>query len=90
MYTTWLLNGLDSDYDSFRMMLSNNQKAEQAKGTKTEPEFDSILEQILSLDTQKNTSESRSMKTASKEAKKSAGTTVIPCPYCEKGGHILL
>ena len=56
MYTTWLLNGLDSDYDSFRMMLTNNQKAEQAKGTKTEPEFDSILEQTLSLDTQKKTS----------------------------------
>ena len=70
------------------MMLTNNRKAEQAKGTKTQPEFDSILEQILSLDTQKKTSESRSMKTASKETKKSAVTTIFPCPYCRKGGHI--
>lgn len=91
MYTTWLLNGLDSDYDSFRMMLTNNRKADQAKGIKTEPDFDSILEQILNLDTQKKkVSESRSMKSASKatETKKSTGPSHPPCPYCNKGGHI--
>ena len=53
MYTTWFLNGLDSEYDSFRMKLTNNRKADQAKGTKKKPEFDSILERVLSLDTQK-------------------------------------
>ena len=90
MYTTWLLNGLDSDYDSFRMMLTNNRKAEQAKGIKTEPDFDTILEQILNLDTQKKVSKSRSMKSASKaaESKKSTGNSNHPCPYCSKGGHI--
>ncbi len=51
MYTTWLLNGLDSGYDSFRMMLTNNRKADQARGSKTELDFDSILEQILNLAT---------------------------------------
>lgn len=35
------------------MMLTNNRKADEAKGVKTEPEFESILEQVLSLDTQK-------------------------------------
>ena len=59
MYTTWLLNGLDSGYDSFRMMLSNNRKADQARGSKSELDFDSILEQILNLDTQKKVSEKR-------------------------------
>ena len=66
MFTTWLLQGLTSEYDSFRMMLNYNRKAAQAKGKKTEPDFDSILEQILNLDTQKKTSEARSMKSALK------------------------
>ena len=34
MYTTWFLHGLSSEYDSFRMMLTNNRKAAQAKGGK--------------------------------------------------------
>lgn len=51
MFTTWLLYGLDSEYDSFRMMLNNSRKAKQAKGTKSNPKFDVILEQILNLDT---------------------------------------
>lgn len=46
MFTTWLLHGLDSEYDSFRMMLNNSRKADQAKGVKFEPGFDFILEQI--------------------------------------------
>lgn len=64
MFTSWPLHGLTSEYDSFRMMLNNNRKAAQAKGEKTEPDFDSILEQILNLNTQKKTSEARSMKSA--------------------------
>lgn len=92
LYTTWPLRGLSSEYDSFRMMLTNNRKAAQAKGDKDAkhvPDFDSILEQILSLDTQKKSSESRSMKSSSKpnEAKKSTGTTQDAYPYCNKGGH---
>ena len=90
MYTTWLLNALDSNYDSFQIMLTNNRKADQARGTKTELSFDSILEQILNLDTQKKVSKSRSMKSASKaiETKKSTDHSHPPCLYYNKGGHI--
>lgn len=89
MYMSWFLHGLDSEYDSFRMMLTNNRKAEQAKETKTEPDFDSIFEQVLSLDTQKKTNASRSMKTAAKgnESKKPSIALTISCPYCSKGDH---
>lgn len=92
MYTSWFLHGLSSKYDSFRMMLTNNRKAAQAKGGKEatfEPDFDSILEQILNLDTQNKSSESRFMKSSSKpnESKKSAGPTPDACPYCNKGGQ---
>ena len=58
----WFLHSLSSEYDSFRMMLTNNRKADQAKVAQTEPEFDSILEQVLSLDTKKKVSKPRSMK----------------------------
>ena len=90
MYITGLLNGLDSDYDSFRMMFTNNQKADQTKSTKTKPDFNSILEQILNLDMQKKVSKSRLMKNASKttETKKLTGHFHPLCPYCSKGGHI--
>ena len=90
MFTTWLLHGLSSKYDSFRMMLNNNRKAsEQSQKTKVEPDFDSILEQILNLDTQKKTSEARSMKSAlkPKEKKKSSTEPSDLCPYCARPGH---
>ncbi len=87
MFTTWLLHGLDSEYDSFRMMLNNSRKAKQARGVKTEPEFDFILEQILNLDTQRKTSEARFMKSSSKpkDKKKDPGDL---CPYCLRPYHI--
>ncbi len=89
MYTTWFLHSLNSEYDSFRMMLTNNRKADKAKGAKTELEFDSILEQVLSLDIQKKVSESQSVKSASKvtEAKKTPSSSTLSCPYCKKSGH---
>ena len=89
MYIMWFLHDLCSEYDSFRMMLTNNRKADQAKRVKTKPEFDSILEQVFSLDTQKKVSESRSMKSASKakEAKKTPSSSTPSCPYCKKSGH---
>ena len=70
-------------------MLTNDKKADQAKGAKTEPEFDSIFEQVLSLDIQKKVSESRSIKSASKakEAKKTPSFSTLSCPYCKKSGH---
>lgn len=64
-------------------MLTNNKKADQAEGAKTEP-------LSLSLDTQKNVNESRSMKSASKatEAKKTPSSSTLSCPYRKKSGHI--
>lgn len=87
MFTTWLLHGLDSEYDSFRMMLNNSRKAEQFKGTKSDPGFDFILEQILNLDTQRKSTEARSIKSYSKpkDRKKDPGDL---CPYCSRPGHV--
>lgn len=70
-------------------MLNNNQRAKQAKGQKIEPDFDSILEQILNFDTQKKASEARSMKSASKprEKKRSSAEPFSLCLYCSKPGH---
>lgn len=64
------------------MILNINRKAEQAKGYKTKPDFDSILEQILNLDTQKKASKARSMKSAFKPKKKikSSIEPLDPCP----------
>ena len=73
------------------MMLNNNRKAsKQSQKTKIEPDFDSILEQILNLDTQKKTSEARSMKSAlkPKEKKKSSTEPSDLCPYCTRPGHL--
>ena len=71
------------------MMLINNRKESLAKNAKTEPEFDSILEQVPSLDTQKKVSKSRSMKSTSnaKEAKKTPSSSTLSCPYQKKSGH---
>ena len=69
------------------MILNNSRKANQAKGLKTEPRFDFILEQIFNLDSQHKTSEARSMKSSSqpKDRKKNPGDL---CPYCSRPGHI--
>ena len=71
-------------------MLTNNQKADQTKSTKSKPDFNSILEQILNLGTQKKVSKSRSIKSAFKaiETKKSTDYSYPPCPYYSKNGHI--
>lgn len=89
MYNTWFLHDHSSKYDSFHMIFKNNRKANQAKSTKTEPELDSILEQVLSLDTQKQVSKSWSMKSTSKatEAKKSSSSSMLSCPYYKKSSH---
>lgn len=87
IFTTWLLHGPDSEYDSLRMMLNNSQKAEQVKSTKSDPGFDFILEQILNLDTQRKSTEARSIKSYSKpkNRKKDPGDL---CPYCSRPGHV--
>lgn len=66
------------------MMLNNSRKAEQAKGVKTEPGFDFILKQFLNLDTQRKSSEARSMKSSSKpkDKKKDPGDLCLKArPY---------
>ena len=91
MFTTWLFHGLGPEYDSFQMMLNNNQTtSEQSQKTKIKSDFDSILEQILNLDKQKKTSEARSMKSAfkPKEKKKSGTESLDLCPYCTRPGHL--
>lgn len=89
MFTTWLFHNLTLEYNSFQMMLNNNQKAQQAKKQKTKPDFDFILEQILNLNIQKKTSEVQSMKLASKPRKKKKSNTepLSLCPYYFKPGH---
>lgn len=69
---------------ALRMMDTNHRKADQA--IKAEPVFESILEQVLSLDTRKKVGESRSMKSASKaiEANKKLSSSTLSCLYCKK------
>lgn len=71
------------------MMLNNNRKAAQAKGEKTEPDFGSILERILNLDTQKKTSEARSMMSAlrPREREKPSTESSEICPYSSRPGQ---
>ena len=73
-------------------MLINNRKAEQAKGTKTELYFGSILDQILNLDTQKKVSESRLMKSVSTatDPKKSTSHSHPSAPTSQAGISILV
>ena len=68
-------------------MLNNSHKAEQAKGVKTDPGFDFILEQILSLDTQRKRSEDRSIKSSFKPKDKKKNLRDL-FPYCSRPGHI--
>ncbi len=87
MFTTGLLHGLVSEYDFFRTILNNSRKAEQAKGVKTEPGFDFILEQILNLETQRKGSEARSMKSSSKLKDKKKDPRDL-CHYYSRPDHI--
>lgn len=70
-------------------MLNNNWKTSQAKEKKTEPDFHSILEQILNLDIQKKTNKTKSMKSALKvlKKKKLSMESLKICPYCSRPGH---
>ena len=49
IYRTWLLHGLSSEYNGFKMMLTNNQRTNKSEGDKKELDFDSVLEQLLSI-----------------------------------------
>lgn len=73
-------------------MLTYNWKVIQSKVGKDaifEPDFDSILEQILNLDIEKNLSKSWSMKSLCKlnENKKLAGPTLDTYFYCNKSSY---
>lgn len=68
-------------------MLNNSCKVKQAKRLKTDPGFDSILEQILNLDSQCKTSEARFMKSLSQSKDRKKHSRDL-CPYCSRPGHI--
>ena len=72
------------------MILTNNWKAYQATVSKTEVDFNSILEQILNLYTQKKVSKSKSMKNTFKaiKTKKSTSQPYPPCLYYSKNRDI--
>lgn len=83
---TWHLQSLDSEYDSFHMMLNKSYMAKQAKEIKPEPEFDFILKQILNLDTQCKSSETRFMNSClqPKDRNKDPGDLYL---YCSRPGQ---
>lgn len=88
-YTSQFLNSFDSERDFFQMMLMNNQKGKQAKVIKSKSDLNSILEQVLSLDTENKISEFRSLKTAAKEneLKKASIAPTISGLYSSKKDH---
>lgn len=89
MFITWLFHSLILEYNSFSIMLNNNRKAKQAKKQKTEPDFGSILEQILNLNTQKKTNKAQLMKSASKPRKKQKSSTKPSSPVTLKKNAII-
>lgn len=70
-------------------MLTKKRKVDQVKSTKDESKFDSILDQVLSLNTQNKVGKSRSMKNISKakEAEKTLSPSTISCPYWNESSH---
>lgn len=84
-----LLNGLITKYNLFWIILTKNHKANQVKGQKIELDFNSILEQILSLDTQKKASKTWSIQSTSKpkKRKKVSLQSLTLCLYYSKPGH---
>ena len=89
IYTTWLLHGLSSEYNGFKMMLANNQRANESEGDKRELDFDSVLEQLLSMSKDSpSPHDSRSLKTSAPKPKdKGKSHSNETCSYCSKPGH---
>ncbi len=89
IYTRWLLHGLSSKYNGFKMMLNNNQRATESEGGKKELDFDSALEQLLSLSKDLPTrNDPRLLKTfAAKSKDKCKSSSNETCSYCSKPGH---
>ncbi len=87
IFTIWVLHGLDSEYDFFRIMLNNSRKAEQANRVKSEPGFDFILRQILNLDTQRKSLVARPMKSSLQPKNRKKNIEDL-CLYCSKPVYI--
>ncbi len=89
IYTTWLLHGLSFEYNVFKMMLNNNQRATESEGEKKELDFDSVLEQLLNMSKDSPTrNDPRLLKTfAPKSKNKSKSSSNETCSYCSKPGH---
>ena len=89
IYTTWLLHGLSSEYNGFKMMLNNNQRAIESEGEMKELDFDSVLEQLLSMSKDLPTrNDPRLLKTfAAKSKDKCKSSSNETCSYCSEPGH---
>ncbi len=89
IYTTWLLHGLSSEYNGFKIMLNNNQRATESEGEKIELDFDSVLKQLLSMSKDSPMrNDPRLLKTfAPKSKDKGKSSFNKTCSYCSKPGH---
>ena len=89
IYTTWLLHGLFPEYDGFKMMLNNNQRATESKGEKRKLNFDSVLEQLLSMgkDSPMRNNACLLKSFAPKSKDKGKSFSIETCSYCSKPGH---
>lgn len=87
--TTWLLHELSSEYNGVKMMLNNNQRAIESRREKKELDFDSVLEQLLSMSKDSLAlHDSRSLKTSAPKPKdRGKSYSNETCSYCSKPGH---
>lgn len=71
------------------MMLNNNQRATKSEGEKKELDFDSVLEQLLSMSKDSpSRNDPRLLKTfAPKSKDKGKSSSNETCSYCSKPGH---
>ena len=89
IHTTWLLHELSSEYNGVKMMLNNNQRAIESRREKKELNFDSVLEQLLSMSKDSLAlHNSRSLKTSAPKPKdKGKSYSNETSSYCSKPGH---
>ncbi len=89
IYTKWLLHGLSSEYNGFKMMLNNNQRATESEREKKELDFDSVLEQLFSISKDSLTRNDPCLLKifASKSKDKGRSSSNETCSYCSKPGH---
>ena len=89
IYTTWLLYGLLSEYNGFKMILANKKRANESEGDKKVLDFDFVLKKLLSISKDSTApNDSRLLKTfALKSRVKDKSHSNKMCSYCSKSGH---